>query len=273
MSAPLLEIRDLTLQIGGKEVLHGVDLSIDAGEAVGVVGESGSGKSLTARSVIRLLPTGAVPGGEIVFDGRSVLELPAPALRSLRGDRVAMIFQDPRAHTNPIHSIGDFLTEGSVKVRGVNRKDAATRAEGLLHAVGITDARRRMNQYPHELSGGLLQRVMIAAALMSDPVLLLADEPTTALDVTTQEEVMAILDELRTDRGLAMLFITHDLDLAAATCDRLAVMNAGRVVETLTAGSVYEEAREDYTRQLMAARPDFRQAVIRPEGTAHVDER
>lgn len=265
---PVLQIKELKLSIGGAELLHGVDLTIDAGEALGVVGESGSGKSLTARSVIRLLPTNATLAGQIIFDGRSVLDLDEPSLRTLRGDQVAMIFQDPRAHTNPIHTIGDFLTEAQVKVRGLNRKDAETRAIGLLHEVGIVDADRRMNQYPHELSGGLLQRVMIAAALMSDPQLLLADEITTALDVTTQEEVMAIINELRTERGLAMLFITHDLDLAAATCDRLTVMNDGRVVETVSADGVYEEAKDDYTRRLIAARPDFSPAITRSEGTA-----
>lgn len=168
-----------------------------------------------------------------------------------------MIFQDPRAHTNPIHVVGDFLTEGLVHVRGVNRKDAAARAVGLLREVGISDPERRMNQFPHELSGGLLQRVMIAAALMSDPDLLLADEPTTALDVTTQEEVMAIVEDLRKQRGLAMMFITHDLDLAAATCDRLVVMQAGRVIEIIAADDVYEHSQADYTRELMAARLDF----------------
>ena len=273
MTTPLLQIRDLRLAIGGKELLHGVDLTIGAGEALGVVGESGSGKALTARSVIRLLPTNAVLEGEILFDGQSVLDLEPAALRAFRGDRVAMIFQDPRAHTNPIHTIGDFLTEVQVKVRGLNRKDAAARAVGLLREVGITDAHRRMNQYPHELSGGLLQRVMIAAALMSDPQLLLADEPTTALDVTTQEEVMAIIDELRVERGLAMLFITHDLDLAAATCDRLLVMNAGRVVETVSAEGVYEEAQDDDTNRLIAARPDFAPAVARSQETEHGDAR
>jgi ABC-type dipeptide/oligopeptide/nickel transport system ATPase component len=261
MNRPLVEVRDLRVSIGTSEILRGVNLQIGRGEALGVVGESGSGKSVTARSVIRLLPTKATTAGDIIFDGESVLEMDAARLREYRSSRVAMIFQDPRAHTNPIHTVGDFLTEGLVKVRRTRKKAAAARAVSMLREVGISDPARRMNQYPHELSGGLLQRVMIAAALMAEPELLLADEPTTALDVTTQEEVMAIISELRSERGLAMLFITHDLDLAAATCDRLAVMKSGQIVEELDADGVYENAKSDYTRELMAARLDFDAAL------------
>ncbi|WP_332603567.1 ABC transporter ATP-binding protein [Arthrobacter sp. S2(2024)] len=261
MSKPLLQIENLLLAVGDKKILQGINLTIGAGEAVGVVGESGSGKSMTARSVIRLLPSTANLHGDIVFDGESVLQMNAGRLRAYRGSRVAMIFQDPRAHTNPIHTIGDFLTESVIQLRGTNRKDATARATGLLREVGITDPERRMNQFPHELSGGLLQRVMIAAALMTDPELLLADEPTTALDVTTQEEVMAIIDGLRQNRGLAMMFITHDLDLAAATCDRLVVMQAGQIIEEIAADDVYEHAQAAYTKELMAARLDFGAAV------------
>lgn len=266
MNQHLLTITDLRLEIGGTEILHGIDLAIGRGEAVGVVGESGSGKSMTARSVIRLLPGAAKVTGSIEFDGRPVLSMDKAELRTFRGSRVSMIFQDPRAHTNPIHTVGDFLIEALVKVKGWRKSDAVARAKGLLREVGINDAERRMSQHPHELSGGLLQRVMIASALMSDPELLLADEPTTALDVTTQEEVMAIISELRTERGLAMLFITHDLDLAAAACDRLAVMQAGHIVEELPADNVYDHAQSEYTRELMSARLDF-EAVASSELT------
>jgi ABC-type dipeptide/oligopeptide/nickel transport system ATPase component len=248
---------DLPVGVERRRLIHGIDLEVGRSEAVALVGESGSGKSLTARSVIRLLSPGAAIGGDILFDGRSVLAMSASQLRTYRSNEVAMIFQDPRAHINPIRTVGSFLVDGLVKTRRVSKQQATERGASLLQAVGIGDAYRRMNQHPHELSGGLLQRVMIAAALMIEPRLLLADEPTTALDVTTQEEVMAILDELRRDRGLSMLFITHDLDLAAAVTDRVAVMRAGRLVETLASDRLYDEAADPYTIELLEARVAF----------------
>ncbi|MEV3861557.1 ABC transporter ATP-binding protein [Streptomyces sp. NPDC050095] len=254
----LLDIRGLrvTLPLGGTDrtVIHRVDLCVAAGAAVGLVGESGSGKSLTARSVLRLLPAGARVEGDILVDGASVPAMGPAALRTLRARDVAMVFQDPRAHINPVRTVGDFLTEGLI-ARGARPRDATATVTALLRDVGIPDAARRMRQRPPELSGGLLQRVMIAAALAGDPCLLLADEPTTALDVTTQAEVMAIIDEARTARGLAMLFITHDLALAAAVCDRVAVMYAGSLVEDLPAGHLHKAARHPYTRALLASRP------------------
>jgi oligopeptide/dipeptide ABC transporter ATP-binding protein len=255
----LLEVRGLHLDlpIDGelKRVLHDVSLDIMPGEAVGLVGESGSGKSMTARSIARLLPRGAVMGGEIMFNGASVTVMRGAALRRHRARAVSMIFQDPRAHTNPVRSIGDFLTEALVKELGVSTDDARRRAVRTLGDVGIADGERRLRQYPHELSGGMLQRVMIAAALLAEPQLILADEPTTALDVTTQSEVMAILDELRRERGLALLFITHDLELAAAVCDRTAVMYAGSIVELQTSEGLNNNALHPYSAALMAARP------------------
>ncbi len=231
---PLLSVSDLTvlLPVEGKQraVLRDVSLEIHAGEAVGLVGESGSGKSMTARAIDRLLPKGAQVQGEIRLRGSDVTALAGSQLRAYR-NQVAMIFQDPRAHVNPVRRIGDFMTEALRTNLGISPADAARRAADMLAQVGIDDALRRLRQYPHELSGGMLQRVMIAAALLTEPALLLADEPTTALDVTTQAEVMAILDELRSQYGLAMLFITHDLELAAAICDRTIVMYAGQVVE------------------------------------------
>jgi oligopeptide/dipeptide ABC transporter ATP-binding protein len=239
-----------------RPILVDVGLTVAAGEAVGLVGESGSGKSLTARAIMRLLPGGARVEGEIEFDGRSVLSMSAEALRAYRGAEVGMIFQDPRAHTNPVRTIGDFLTEALVD-HGLARRAAAYRtALELLESVGIDRPQRRMAQYPHELSGGMLQRVMIAAALATEPRLLLADEPTTALDVTTQSEVMAILAELRAERSLATLFITHDLELAVAVCDRILVMYAGTIVEDSPAASLHERARHPYTIGLLASRPD-----------------
>lgn len=257
----LLEVRDLRLVIenGGPPVtiIDGISLSIDRGEALGLVGESGSGKSMTARSITRLLPDGARVEGSIEFDGLDVLHANSRELRAYRGSQVSMIFQDPRAHTNPVHTIGDFLTEAQCEVGGATREEARRRAVKLLADVGIPDGEERLSAYPHQLSGGLLQRVMIASALASDPVLLLADEPTTALDVTTQAEVMAILTRLRRERHLAMLFITHNLELAAATCDRTAVMYAGCLVEVQQSGALHERPLHPYTSGLLCARPSI----------------
>ncbi len=182
------------------------------------------------------------------------MSLRGPELRGHRGE-VSVVFQDPRAHINPMRRIGDFMTEALRTNGGVAAAEAARRAVALLEEVGIADGERRLRQYPHELSGGLLQRVMIATALLTEPRLLLADEPTTALDVTTQAEVMAILDELRHERGLALLFITHDLELASAVCDRTAVMYAGQIVETRPSSALQDDPLHPYTAALCAARP------------------
>ncbi len=255
---PLLRVAGLNvrLPVGGemRQVLSGVDLTIEAGEAVGLVGESGSGKSMTARAIDRLLPAGATVEGVVEFDGRDVLGLTGNELRSIRTD-VAMIFQDPRAHINPVRRIGDFMTEAAVAHRLLTMKEAEERAVSLLESVGISEAGRRLRQFPHQMSGGMLQRVMIAAALLTGPRLLLADEPTTALDVTTQSEVMAILSELRVERGLSVLFITHDLELAAAVCDRTAVMYAGQIVEVRSSHLLHDASLHPYTAALSAARP------------------
>ncbi|MGW0561501.1 ABC transporter ATP-binding protein [Streptomyces sp. NPDC003016] len=258
-SPPLLRMDglrlDLPLDGGLKTVVHRADVTVAEGLAVALVGESGSGKSLTARSVLRLLPKGARMHGDVLFAGESVRKMSRERLRAFRAADVAMVFQDPRAHINPARSVGDFLVEGLTTARGVPAAEAVAKVTGILREVGIGDAERRMRQRPHELSGGLLQRVMIAAALAAEPRLLLADEPTTALDVTTQEEVMAIIGEAREARGLAMLFITHDLELAAAVCDRVVVMYAGSTVEELPAASLRHRAAHPYTRALLASRP------------------
>lgn len=233
-TTPLVAVRDLnlTLEVRGEQrlVLRDVSFTIEPGEALGLVGESGAGKSMTARAIARLLPERASVTGTIHFEDHELLSLRGNALRRARTD-MAVIFQDPRACINPVHRIGDFLTEQLRTVRHVDRRNATRQAQEVLSAVGITDTARRMRQFPGDLSGGMLQRVMIAAALLGKPKLILADEPTTALDVTTQSEVMAILNDLRHDTGVALLFITHDLDLAAAVCDRTAVMYAGQIVE------------------------------------------
>ena len=263
---PLLEVEDLTvrLQVEGvrRAVLREVSLSVSPGEAVGLVGESGSGKSMTARAIDRLLPRGAEVSGQISFDGSDVMALGGAALRGYR-NQVAMIFQDPRAHVNPVRRIGDFMTEALRTNLDVPAAEANRRAAEMLGQVGISHGERRLRQYPHEMSGGMLQRVMIAAALLTEPKLLLADEPTTALDVTTQAEVMAILDDLRREFGLAMLFITHDLELAAAICDRTAVMYAGQIVEVRESTLLHDDPLHPYTAALSAARPDIAQTADR----------
>ena len=265
MSA-LLEIEGLTVRLpvegSMRTVLHDVSMNIKSGEAVGLVGESGSGKTMTARAVGRLLPDGAQVDGRIRFDGRDVRSLDGAGMKRFRAE-VAMIFQDPRAHINPVRRIGDFMTEALRSNAGVSSKVAAERSIELLRRVGIDDGERRLRQYPHELSGGLLQRVMIAAALLTKPRLLLADEPTTALDVTTQAEVMGILDDLRGDLGLAIVFITHNLELAAAVCDRTAVMYAGQIVEVRESELLHSDPLHPYTAALAAARPSIDSAASR----------
>jgi len=266
MNAPLLQVDGLTvrLEVRGAQraVLRDVALTVREGEALGLVGESGSGKSMTARAIDRLLPRGAEVEGSIEFGGRDVHALSGADLRRYR-NQVAMIFQDPRAHVNPVRRIGDYMTEALRTNLGVSAAEASKRASDMLSQVGIDGGARRLRQYPHELSGGMLQRVMIAAALLTEPRLLLADEPTTALDVTTQAEVMAILDGLRREFGLAMLFITHDLELAAAICDRTAVMYAGQIVEVRESGRLHDDPLHPYTAALSAARPDITRAAGR----------
>jgi len=260
MSAPLLQVDGLTVRLdvrgAQRAVLRDVTLNVREGEALGLVGESGSGKSMTARAIDRILPRGAEVDGSIRFGGRDVRTLSGADLRRYR-NQVAMIFQDPRAHVNPVRRIGDYMTEALRTNLGVSSAAASRRASDMLSQVGIDGGPQRLRQYPHELSGGMLQRVMIAAALLTEPRLLLADEPTTALDVTTQAEVMAILDGLRHEFGLAMLFITHDLELAAAICDRTAVMYAGQIVEVRESGRLHDDPLHPYTAALAAARPDI----------------
>lgn len=256
---PTLEIDGLRVRIPVRgelaTVIHDVTLSIGLGETVGLVGESGSGKSMTARAVMRMLLRGAEVSGEVRFEGTDVYRMDRAAMRGYRGRDVAMIYQSPHAHINPVRTVGDFLTEALLHRGGLSRKEADARVIGLLADVGIPDGERRLRQYPHQLSGGLLQRVMIAAALAAEPHLLLADEPTTALDVTTQEEVVAILAEVKAERDLSILLITHDLDLAAAVSDRIAVMYAGMIVEVAPASDLTEHPLHPYTVGLLEARP------------------
>jgi peptide/nickel transport system ATP-binding protein len=254
----LLEIESLSLRmpwLAKRPLLDGVSLGVDAGEVVGLVGESGSGKSLTARAVLRLLPQDAEVDGRITVGDTEVLAASKDEVRALRRSTVSMVFQDPRAGINPIRRIGDFLTESLRLNHGWPKDKAKARALELLQAVGLPDPERHLRQFPHELSGGMLQRVMIAGALTVEPRLLLCDEPTTALDVTTQAEILSILGRLQREQGMGMLFITHDLDLAAAVCDRVYVMYAGRIVEQSPAQSLFDRPRHPYTAGLLASTP------------------
>ncbi len=261
MSSLLLEIDDLSLAIeddaGERPILRGVSLSVGVGEVLSLVGESGSGKSITARAALGMLPHGARTTGSVRFAGSSILDATAGDLRAYRAKKVAMIFQDPSVYINPVRRIGDFLTEAATKVGGMKRAVAKSRAIELLEAAQIDNAKQMMDRYPHELSGGMLQRVMIAGALMGEPELLLADEPTAALDVTTQAEVMAILGRFREEFNLSMLFITHDLELAAATADRTAVMYAGRIVEQQASEILHKRPLHPYTTGLLGSRPEL----------------
>ncbi|MFJ5234865.1 ABC transporter ATP-binding protein [Kitasatospora sp. NPDC088391] len=237
-----------------RPLLDGISLHVDAGETVGLVGESGSGKSVACRSVLGLLPDRAVTEGRVLVRGRDVLTAGPAELRELRARQVAMVFQDPRAAVNPLHRIGDFLTEG-LRAAGTPAAAATARAVELLAAVGIPDPAGALRRRPHEFSGGMLQRVVIAAATAGEPGLLLADEPTTALDVTTQAEVIALLTRLQRQRGTGLLFVTHDLELAAAVCDRVYVMYAGRIVETQRTDGLFARPRHPYTAGLIACTP------------------
>lgn len=261
MTKPLLRLRSLTtsLVVDGqlRRVVEQVDLDILSGEVVGLVGESGSGKSVTARSIIRLLPPGARSEGEIRFGERDVLRMSRGELRALRAEDIGMVFQDPRAHIDPLWTVGDYLGEGLRVHKRLGRESARRRSLELLADMGITDADRVLRSYPGELSGGMLQRVMIAGALSCDPALLIADEATTALDVTVQSEILAIFRQLRSERGLGMLFITHDLGLASAICDRIVVMYAGRVVESQPAARLFSAPTHPYSAALVSARPSL----------------
>lgn len=257
-----LELEDVRLSLarGGEvlDILRGVSLQVAAGESVGIVGESGSGKTMTTRTVMRLLPARAQTDGEIRFAGRSIPSMTKRELRAFRRHDVGMIFQDPHAAANPLRRIDDFLTEPYRRESRLAQREALERAEELLTRVKIQDPDRVLRLYPHQLSGGMLQRVMIAAVLMQSPKMILADEPTTALDVTTQSEVVGILDRARRDQGASMIFITHNIELAAAICDRILVMYRGRVVESLSPAQMYRgEIAEPYTQCLLACRPSI----------------
>jgi len=255
----MLDIKDLSLHLGTGasrvDILRGVSLSVARGEAVGLVGESGSGKSMTLRTILQIEPEGATLSGTIELDGVNVRSLAGEALRLFRANDVSMIAQNPHAVLNPVLAVREYLVEGMHDAQRMPRNEAMLRAGELLEQVGIDQVDRVLRSYPHQLSGGMLQRVVIAGAIAGNPTLMLADEPTTALDVTTQAEVMAILDDCRRERDMAMLFVTHDLDLAAAVCDRINVMKDGVIVESGVPDQLRDDPQHPYTQQLMMSRP------------------
>ena len=259
MTAPLVAVRDLTVDFAGgaqaSRAVDGVSLDIAPGEALGIVGESGSGKSVTWLAALGLLPAKARVTGSVRLEGKELVGAARGDLERVRGSRIAMIFQDPSSCLNPVHRIGRQLVEALGLHRGLGGGAAEAEALRLLDQVGIADARRRLSDYPHLLSGGMNQRVMIAMALAGEPDLLVADEPTTALDATIQAQILALLGNIRRDTGMALILISHDLGVVAENVDRVAVMYAGRLVEEAPGADLFGAARHPYTQGLLAALP------------------
>lgn len=260
MSEKLLEIKDERLSFftpaGEVKALNGVSFSMDEGEVLGIVGESGSGKSVTAYSVMGLTAyPGKLIGGTINFNGHQIDKMSEKEMRKIRGNEVSIIFQDPMTSLNPVYTIGNQITEVICLHTGKSKKEAHDRAKGLLELVGINEPTKRLKQYPHELSGGMRQRVMIAIALACEPKLLIADEPTTALDVTIQAQILELMQELRKKLGMSIIMITHDLGVVASMCERIAVMYAGHIVEYGTADEIFYEPKHEYTKGLIRSIP------------------
>jgi oligopeptide transport system ATP-binding protein len=259
--APLLEVRNLETQFktqdGVVKAVNNVSFYVNRSETLGIVGESGSGKSVTSLSVMRLIPNppGRISGGEIIFDGQDLLKLPEEKMRELRGNRIAMIFQDPMTSLNPVLNIGQQITESLILHLKLNAREARDRAIELLNMVGIPGAAKRIDEYPHQFSGGMRQRVMIAMALACNPELLIADEPTTALDVTIQAQILELIKRLQAELGMAVIIITHDLGVVAGMADRVMVMYAGRVVEEGTTHEIFNNPRMPYSIGLLKSIP------------------
>ena len=260
MSEKLLEIKDEKLSFftpaGEVKALNGVSFSMNEGEVLGIVGESGSGKSVTAYSIMGLTAyPGKLIGGTIYFNGHQIEMMREKEMRKIRGNEVSIIFQDPMTSLNPVYTIGNQITEVIRLHTGKGKKEAYDRAKELLELVGINEPTKRLKQYPHELSGGMRQRVMIAIALACEPKLLIADEPTTALDVTIQAQILELMQELRQKLGMSIIMITHDLGVVASMCERIAVMYAGHIVEYGTADEIFYEPKHEYTKGLINSIP------------------
>ena len=260
MSEKLLEIKDERLSFftpaGEVKALNGVSFSMEEGEVLGIVGESGSGKSVTAYSVMGLTAyPGKLIGGTINFNGHQIDKMSEKEMRKIRGNEVSIIFQDPMTSLNPVYTIGNQITEVICLHTGKSKKEAHDRAKELLELVGINEPAKRLKQYPHELSGGMRQRVMIAIALACEPKLLIAAEPTTALDVTIQAQILELMQELRKKLGMSIIMISHDLGVVASMCERIAVMYAGHIVEYGTADEIFYEPKHEYTKGLIRSIP------------------
>lgn len=260
MSEKILEIKDERLSFftpaGEVKALNGVSFSMNEGEVLGIVGESGSGKSVTAYSIMGLTAyPGKLIGGTIYFNGHQIEKMSEKEMRKIRGNEVSIIFQDPMTSLNPVYTIGNQITEVIRLHTGKSKKEAYDRAKELLELVGINEPAKRLKQYPHELSGGMRQRVMIAIALACEPKLLIADEPTTALDVTIQAQILELMQELRQKLGMSIIMITHDLGVVASMCERIAVMYAGHIVEYGTADEIFYEPKHEYTKGLINSIP------------------
>ncbi len=260
MSEKLLEIKDEKLSFftpaGEVKALNGVSFSMNEGEVLGIVGESGSGKSVTAYSIMGLTAyPGKLIGGTIYFNGHQIEKMSEKEMRKIRGNEVSIIFQDPMTSLNPVYTIGNQITEVIRLHTGKSKKEAYDRAKELLELVGINEPAKRLKQYPHELSGGMRQRVMIAIALACEPKLLIADEPTTALDVTIQAQILELMQELRQKLGMSIIMITHDLGVVASMCERIAVMYAGHIAEYGTADEIFYEPKHEYTKGLINSIP------------------
>ncbi len=275
MTEPLLRVRDLktyfvTEQGGGTaRAVDGVSFELFPGETLGIVGESGCGKTVTSLSVLRLIPEppGHIrPGSFIEFEGRNLLTLEPRELRAIRGNQIAMIFQEPMTSLNPVFTVGDQIAEAAIVHQGLSRGAARTRAIEMLKLVGIPDPAERVDHYPHQMSGGMRQRVMIAMALVCHPKLLIADEPTTALDVTIQAQILELLDRLQAELGMAVMLITHDLGLVAGSADRVVVMYAGQVVEQAPTAELFAHPLHPYTEGLLASVPRLDAPAARARG-------
>ena len=265
----LLEVKDLKTYFytdsGVAKAVDGVTFSLDKGKTLGIVGESGCGKSVTSLSIMRLVDpaTGRNEGGSIVFDGQDLLTLPEKEMRKLRGNRISMIFQEPMTSLNPVFTIGDQISESLKLHKGLDKKAARDRAIELLELVGIPEAGKRVDEYPHQLSGGMRQRVMIAMALSGDPELLIADEPTTALDVTIPAQILQLLKDLQEKLHMSIIIITHDLGVIAEMADEVAVMYAGDIVEKAPTRALFDDPKHPYTIGLMNSIPDINDHVSR----------
>jgi peptide/nickel transport system ATP-binding protein len=263
MAEPLLSVRDLVVSFDSDEgelcAVDGVSFDVQDGRTLGVVGESGSGKSVTALSIMRLLPIppGRFAGGSILFEGSDVLSLEEKAVRRLRGSRISMIFQEPMSSLNPVYTVGDQIGEALRVHRGLGRREARVRAIEWMRKVGIPAPEERVSAYPHELSGGMRQRVVIAMALACGPKLLIADEPTTALDVTVQAQILELLKKLQADLGMSIVLITHDLGVVSEFADEIVVMYAGAIVERAPASRLFEAPLHPYTEGLLESLPSY----------------